>query len=182
MHETVPSTTETSLDRAAATTSQYRTALEACDLERLLATMAPDVVVHSPLSMRARFDGRDEVRELLRAVFATVGQMRFHTDVGDERTRVLFHSARVGGQDFEETTLVRLDEQARIAEVTLWIRPLPGITAMMAELGPRLARQYGRPCTAVAVSALTKPLVFMTRVGDRFADSLVKSRTAPRQT
>ena len=60
-----------------ATTARFRRAEEAHDIEGVLETLAPDVVVRSPITDRVTFQGRDEVRELLRSVFATIDDISF---------------------------------------------------------------------------------------------------------
>jgi ketosteroid isomerase-like protein len=165
--------TPSDVERAAETTRRYRTAVEAGDLDGFLATLAPDVVLHSPITLRTDFRGHDEIRDLMRAVFASIEDIRYHADVGDAATRALFYRAHVGRQHVEEATLVRLDTDALVHEITLWFRPLPGLTAVMGALGPRLARQHGRTRAAL-VGGLVAPLVAATRAGDALAVSLVK--------
>lgn len=164
----------TSLDLARATTQQYRIAGEARDLDQFMETLAPDVVLHSPITRRASFAGREQLRDLYQVIFGTVSDVRFHTDIGAEHERVLIHHERVSDQELEVVTLAQLNEQAKISKITLWVRPLPGLTALAAALGPRLARQYGRGRMAIAVTALMKPLTVMTRVGDQLADQLIR--------
>lgn len=93
--------------------------------------------------------------------------MRYESDVGDHRSRTLVHRARVAEQELEEVQLIRLDDSAMINEVSLFVRPLPAITALMAALGPELARRQGHARLASVLGGLTRPLAFMTRVGDR---------------
>src|SRR2546423_1010387 len=108
-----------------ATTARFRRAAEAHDIEDLIDTLAPDVVLHSPITDRVAFHGRDEVRELLGSVFATIEDIRYFADVGDMRTRALFYRASVNGQPLEEATRIELDDQQQIKEITLFFRPLP---------------------------------------------------------
>src|SRR6185437_1038950 len=106
---------------------------------------APDVIFHSPLSATATFHGQEQVRELFTAALGALSDLRYHTDLGDERTRVLAATARLGREEIEESVLLHFDDQGLIKEITMWIRPLPGLTAMMAALGPALARATGKP-------------------------------------
>src|SRR5215208_5689545 len=85
------------VEAAVATTARFRAAVEAGDVEAFLETLAPDVVLHSPITLRTRFEGREEIRELMGSVFATVHEIRYYEDVGDARSRALFYRARVGG-------------------------------------------------------------------------------------
>ncbi len=150
---------------AAAATAQWRTAAEAGDLERFLATLAPNAVFQSPLTTRTRFEGQEEIRVLMQAIFATIADIRYTVDVGDERVRALRYSARIGRQEVHEATLINLDDDALILEATFWFRPLPGLTALAAALGPTLARPRSRP-RALLLTLLARPLHWLTRVGD----------------
>ncbi|MFD1544032.1 nuclear transport factor 2 family protein [Nonomuraea guangzhouensis] len=154
----------------------YREAGEAKNVDAIMSTLAPDVVFHSPLSATAGFHGHEQVRELFTAAMAALSGLRYHTDVGDERTRMIAATARLGRQEIEESALLRLDERGLIKEITMWIRPLPGLTAMMAALGPALARATGKPGLPLLVGAATKPLAAMTRLGDRTLVPLLTKR------
>ena len=121
----------------------------------------------SPLTGRFRFQGRDQVAPVLETAFEVFHDIEYHTEVGDGAVRALFLRARVGGEDVEEAELLRLDDTGRIRELTLFGRPLPGVTAIMANLGPPLLRRQGRPGLARLIRVATAPLSAMTRMGDR---------------
>lgn len=161
------------LASAAETTRRYRAAIEAGDTDAFLQTLAPDVVLHSPITARTRFCGHDEIRVLMGAVFSNIEDIRYFEDVGDATTRALFYRGRVGRQEVEEATLVRLDSEALITEIRLWFRPLPGLTAVMRKLGPALAREHGRGRSMVA-AALAAPLAAAASMGDALAISIVR--------
>jgi hypothetical protein len=147
---------------------KFRAAGETHDVELAMATCAADVVVHSPLTDRATFRGRAEARRLFEVVYDQFEQLRYDEPLGAGRRWALFGSATVGGQRIQAALHLTLDESGSIAEVTLYIRPLPGLTAVMAALGPPLARRYGRSrLTAALLRAMVAPLVFFTRAGDR---------------
>ncbi|MET9337826.1 nuclear transport factor 2 family protein [Nonomuraea sp. NPDC003804] len=151
----------------------YREAGEKKDLDALMATLAPEVVFHSPLSARAGFHRRDEVRALFGVVFSVIDGLRYHTDVGDDRTRMLAATASLGATTMEEAALLRFGDDGLITEITMFVRPLPALTRLMAALGPGLARAKGRNGLAALVGAATGPLVFMTESGDRTLVPLV---------
>ncbi len=151
--------------RAAATTARWRATAEARDIDGFMATLSPRVVLHSPITTRTHFEGHEEVRALIETVFATVEDIHYTDDLGDEHVRALVYRARIGGQEVHEATIVRLDEDGLIAEVTFWVRPLPGLTALTATLGPRLASRRGR-LRALLLALLARPLFHLTRVGD----------------
>jgi len=150
------------------TVAQFHAAAEAGDVDLAMAAFADDIVVHSPLTDRAEFRGHAQVRALFEVVYRALADLRYHTEVGDDRTRALFGTGSVGRQRIDASLLLRLDDHAKIVEITLYVRPLPGLTAVMAALGPPLARRYGRSrAVAALVAAMVRPLVAATRFGDR---------------
>ena len=163
------------LAAAEATTAGCRAAGERADLAAFLQTLAPSVKLRSPISFRARFDGLEDVTALMREVFDVVSDIEYFEDVGTSRTRALFYRARVEGQAVEGAILVRLDERARVAEMTMFFRPLPGLTALTARLTPRLAAQRGRG-RSLAVAAMTRPVAALTRAGDALGVRLIQPR------
>jgi hypothetical protein len=126
------------------TIRRLRAAIEAGDVDGVVATTAPDVVVRSPITDAFVFRGQAEFRELMEDVLATVQDIRYYEEIGDARARALFYRARVGRQDVDEATLARLDDQGRITEFTIWYRPLRGLTHVTAGLAPRIAGRKGR--------------------------------------
>ena len=160
-------------EQAAATTARWRAAVEAGDVEAWAQTLAPAVVLNSPITTSTSFRGADDCRALLREVLQVIEDIKFTDDVGDGTTRALFYTATIRGIQVEEATRVRLDDEARVTEITLWFRPLPGLTALMAGLAPRLARRRGKG-KAAAAAVMTRPLAAMTKHGDKVAVKLVE--------
>jgi hypothetical protein len=154
------------LSQDCATTVRMRAAAEAHDVQGVLETTAAEVVMRSPVTDRLIFRGRDEIGEVLSAVFATLSDMHYFADVGDERTRALFYTARVGNQPIEEAMRVELNEKGEIEEFTIFYRPLPGLATFAAAMAPRVARKHGR-LRALVARLLIFPLGLFTRLGDR---------------
>ncbi|SEH01532.1 SnoaL-like domain-containing protein [Nonomuraea solani] len=154
----------------------YRLAGETHDLDALMATLADDVIFRSPLSSSAGFRGKEQVRELFSVVFGVISDLRYQTDIGDERTRALTATARLGRLEMHEAVLLEVGEDGLITEVTMWIRPLPALTAMMAALGPGMARATGRRGLPLLVGAAVRPLAAMTRFGDKVLVPLLTRR------
>lgn len=161
----MPQVDDQALQAASEATRRYCRAFEDHDIESFMATLSPDVVLHSPFTARTQFRGHEDMRTLLRAHFASIEDLKFFQDIGDASTRALFYRARVGSQELEAASLVHLDEQALITEIRLWFRTLPGMTAAMAKLGTALAREHGR-ARATATAVLATPLASVIRVSD----------------
>lgn len=155
-----------SADAAGATTSRFRHAVEAYDVEAVIDTLAPDVVLHSPITDMVAFRGQAAVRELLCSVFATIADIRYFADVGDDRTRALFYRANVNGYPLEEATRIELNDQQQISQVTLYFRPLPGLATLTAALAPRVAAKHGQ-LRSLTARLLVGPIAPLTRTGDR---------------
>jgi hypothetical protein len=149
----------------------YRAAAEAHDVPAMVACLAPDVTLSSPITDGFQFRGRPQLGALLEDVFAVVEDIRYLVDAGDDRTRMLTLQARVGRQHIDEAMVVTLDDDGLIDHMQLFIRPLPGVTALAAALGPRVARRRSR-ARAIAVRAMIAPLAFMTRHGEGMGSRL----------
>ncbi|MEO3792384.1 nuclear transport factor 2 family protein [Nonomuraea sp. B10E15] len=154
----------------------YRRAGEAHDLDALMTTLAADVTLHSPLSAGATFEGKEQVGELFSVVLSVLSGMRYHSDIGDDRTRALTATARLGSLEVHEAAIVEVDGDGLVSDITLFVRPLPALTALMGALGPGMARASGRPGLALLVGAAVRPLAAMTRLGDRTLVPLVTRR------
>ena len=145
----------------------WRTACEQGDSDAAVRCLAADDVVVSPLTALFQFTGRDQAMGLVAAALELLSDVRFHTEVGDGPTRTLFLRAGVGREQLEMAQLLRLDDAGLIRELTLFGRPLPALTALMAGLGPRLLRRGGRPGLGRVLGAATVPLAVLSRVGEQ---------------
>jgi hypothetical protein len=149
----------------------YRAAAESHDVPAMLACIAADATLVSPITDAFAFRGRGQLSALFEDVFAVMQDVRYVADVGDARTRVLTLEARVGRQRIDEAMLVTLDDAGLIVHMQVFIRPLPGLTALAAALGPRVAARRSRT-RALAVRAMIAPLAFLTRRGEGTASRL----------
>jgi SnoaL-like polyketide cyclase. len=114
------------LHSAAATVARWRSAEERGDVDAAVACLSRDVVLSSPLTEQFRFEGSDQLRDFLTSAFTAVKDVRYHTQTGEGDAYALVYRARVGSQSFEEVQLLRLDDEAKIKEITLFGRPTAG--------------------------------------------------------
>lgn len=152
-----------------------RVAMETRDFEGVAEALAPDVVLHSPVTSSFRFVGRDEVAALLGIVRELLEDLHYLEDFGEGDAHLLAFRARVNGQQLEGTDIMQLDEQGRVRELRVFIRPLPGLTALTAALAPRLAEKTGRARSAT-VAGMTRPLAAITRLADVPVSSLAMGK------
>jgi hypothetical protein len=154
-------------------TARFRTALQAGDHEAAADALAADVVIHSPITSGFRFEGRAQARALFADVVTALEGIEYTEEIGEGDRRVLLAKARVGPQEVHEAVVARLNAEGEIAELTLFIRPLPGLTAVAAALGPRVARRRGRSRGMLA-AAMLRPLAFATRAGEGIGAKLAR--------
>jgi len=136
------------------------------DVEAVIACFADDIIVRSPITQRIRFEGIEQASDLFHRVFGVISDIRFYETVGEgDRTQVIFWKGRVGGQYLEEANLLRLNDQGRICEMTVFMRPAPGLLALAVGLASALASRHGR-LRALAVWSVLGALAALFRVGE----------------
>lgn len=149
------------------TLAAWRAAAEAGDAEGARRCLAADVTVISPLTAVFRFHGPDQVTDMLASAYEVLEDLRVHTEVGDGDTRALFFHGSARGQVIEEAQLLRFDADGLVRELTLFGRPLPGVTAVMSGIGGPLLRRQGRPVMARLLGGAIAPLAALTRFGEK---------------
>jgi ketosteroid isomerase-like protein len=153
-------------------THPFRDAFVAADFDAMRDTMTPDVVLNSPI-LSTPFEGREAVLELFSVIHETLDEIRYTTDMADGDTRFMSWRTRIGKVEMEGADILRLDDEGRIKEFTVFFRPLAGITVLASALGKGLARRRSRT-RSVVVGAASAPMVLLSRASDRIAPRLVK--------
>jgi uncharacterized protein YceH (UPF0502 family) len=132
----------------------FHDAVLADDWETAIAQLADDVVFRSPAVHRP-YEGAAATSLVLRAVSQVFEGFRYG-DVFDEGDRaVLRFTAHVGDRQVEGIDLLRFDAQGRIAEFTVMIRPLSGLTALVERMQAALAAAQRVETTERAETAAT---------------------------
>lgn len=147
--------------------ARWKAAGAAGDADAAATALADDVLLVSPLTDGFAFQGREEVRELLAAVFTVLTGVVYREELRDGDRVALFASATVRGVAIEESQLIRLDAEGMISEIRFSMRPLPALTAFVRALGPVIARSRGRKGTAAVLTAAGGFLDSVARSGDR---------------
>lgn len=119
--------------------SSFRRAVEARNLDGLMATFADDAVIHSPITFQP-FEGRSAIRQLLAIILEVFEDFRYTDELeAKDGTRALVFRARVAGRDVEGLDLIRYGASGLIRDLTVMVRPRSGLEALLAQVGPRLA-------------------------------------------
>jgi len=123
--------------------ARYRAASEQDDIEGLLATLAPDAELVSPLSGRLVFRGHDDLRILLSAVYGDMKGLRWREELGDGATRVVLGDGKIGPFTLADAMVCELDGEGRIRKVRPYLRPWLALTFLALRLAPKMARHPG---------------------------------------
>jgi hypothetical protein len=115
----------------------FRLAVEQHDASLLVDVLAPDVVFRSPAVFKP-YEGRDAVLAVLAAADAVFEGFHYTDQLEDGDVAVLAFGARVGDRALEGIDLLRFDDDRRVAELAVYVRPLSGLTALAEAIGRRL--------------------------------------------
>lgn len=123
---------------------EFRSAIEARDIDRLAALFTDDVVFRSPV-VHAPYQGRDQAMALLRAVAQVFEDFRYTREIGapGSADQALVFRARVGDREVEGCDFIHLDEQGLIDELYVMVRPATGLMALADAMRQQLALADG---------------------------------------
>jgi len=118
----------------------FRRAIEARDLDAAVALMSEEVVFRSPAVFKP-YHGPEAVRRLLEAVMAVFEDFRYVREIGadDARDHALVFETRVGDKQIEGCDFIQLDDDGRIAEFTVMVRPMSGMLALAEAMKVQLS-------------------------------------------
>jgi len=117
----------------------FRRAAEAKDLDLMRETLAEDVVLHSPILFNG-FEGRDTALFVLGHVIEVFEDFRYLDEAHGDGTVVLRFAAKVDGKfEIEGIDHLTLDADGRVADLTVFLRPLKAVTAFNEQMSARLA-------------------------------------------
>jgi SnoaL-like protein len=115
----------------------FRTAVEAGNLDGMIDALADDIVFHSPITFKP-FEGREAVATLLGVVVRTFEDFRYTDELDADGRKALIFQARVGDRQVEGLDLLRFDDDGKIADFTVMVRPLSAAMALAERVGKGL--------------------------------------------
>ncbi len=116
----------------------FRAAVEAQDIAAGIALLHDDVVFRSPAVYKP-YRGAETVGHILGTVFTVFEDFRYTDELDGPDAHALIFEARVGDKQLQGMDLIRTDEQGRITELTVMVRPASGLAALAQEMGARLS-------------------------------------------
>lgn len=126
--------------KAAATLAQWHELIADQDLRGLPELLHPQAVFRSPMAFTP-YAGAPVVSMILNTVVKVFEDFTYHRELAtaDGLSAVLEFSARVGDRELKGIDLIRFDEDGKIVEFEVMIRPMSGLQALGDEMGRRLA-------------------------------------------
>lgn len=120
----------------------FREMAESKDIEGGRALFREDVVFRSPF-VHKPYEGIDATAFLLSQVVQVFENFRYiaHVETGD--VAVLQFEAEVGDRELQGVDILRFDEQGKIAEMTVMVRPMTGLQRLGEEMGRRIEAATG---------------------------------------
>ncbi|CAI8715696.1 MULTISPECIES: nuclear transport factor 2 family protein [unclassified Pseudomonas] len=124
----------------AATLAQWHAMLDKGDLRALPELLATEAVFRSPMA-HTPYPGAPVVAMILNTVFQVFEDFTYHRELAsaDGLNVVLEFSARVGAKQLKGIDMIRFNEEGKIVEFEVMVRPMSALQALGDEMGRRLA-------------------------------------------
>jgi SnoaL-like domain len=115
----------------------FRAAAESKDFSAIDDLFAEDVSFRSPVVFK-QYEGRDAVATLLGAVSQVFEDFRYtdHLETGD--SAALCFSAKIGDRELEGIDLLHFDDEGRINDMAVYVRPMSGMHALAEAMQKKL--------------------------------------------
>jgi hypothetical protein len=116
----------------------FRRAAESKDLDLMRETLHEDVVLHSPILFKG-FEGREMALIVLANVIEVFEDFRYLDEVQGDGSVVLRFAAKVDDKfEIEGIDYLTLDEDGRVVDLTVFLRPQKAVQAFNERMTARL--------------------------------------------
>ncbi|MDZ4297327.1 MAG: nuclear transport factor 2 family protein [Moraxellaceae bacterium] len=111
------------------------------DLSGLANITRSDVVFRSP-AMHKPYESAPVLALILNTVIQVFENFTYHRELAtdDGLSVVLEFSAQVAGRELKGIDMIRFDEEGKIVEFEVMVRPLSGLQALAGEMGQRIGQ------------------------------------------
>jgi SnoaL-like domain len=117
---------------------RFKAAVERKDFAAVDELFAEDVSFRSPVVFKP-YEGREALATVLGAVVEVFDDFRYLDQVESGSVAVLVFEARVGDRELNGVDILRFDEDGRIVEMMVMVRPMSGVQALAEAMQLRLA-------------------------------------------
>ncbi|MEU6816054.1 nuclear transport factor 2 family protein [Streptomyces sp. NPDC046860] len=119
----------------------FRAAVENRDEAAIEALLAEDVVFTSPVAFKP-YPGKAITAAILRGVLRVFEDFRYVREIADPggRDHAFVFTATVGGREIQGCDFLHFDEEGRIDDFTVMVRPLSAAQALSEAMGAQFER------------------------------------------
>ncbi|MFF7924551.1 nuclear transport factor 2 family protein [Streptomyces mirabilis] len=119
----------------------FRKAVEAGDLTAIEEMLADDVVFTSPVAFKP-YPGKAITAAILRGVSRVFTDFRYVREIAgaDGRDHALVFTAKVGDKELNGCDFLHFDEDGRIDDLMVMVRPLSAAQALSEAMGAQFER------------------------------------------
>lgn len=110
------------------------------DMTKLNDLLAENVRFHSPFVWKPK-EGKAAAIMILSNVAQVFADFTYHREMTDGTTWTLEFSARIGEFSLKGVDIIRFNDEGRIEDFEVMIRPANALQALGTEMGRRLATQ-----------------------------------------
>jgi hypothetical protein len=107
----------------------FKAAVESQDIDSMEAALAEDVRFRSPVVYKP-YEGREATMFVLRAVFQVFEDFEYLDSADGEASSMLIFRARVGEKELEGLDHLLYDDEGRVKEMRVMVRPMSGMYAL----------------------------------------------------
>ncbi|WP_327667892.1 nuclear transport factor 2 family protein [Streptomyces sp. NBC_00485] len=114
----------------------FRKAVESGDMDAVVGLLADDVVFTSPIAFKP-YSGKAITAAFLRGVFRVFADFTYIREIAgpDGRDHVFVFTTTVAGKKLQGCDLLHFDENGRIDDFTVMVRPLSAAQALAEAMG-----------------------------------------------
>ena len=156
-------------------THAFPAAIAANDVNGLIDTLAPDVVLYSAVT-GTPFVGREVVADTYRSVLESFEELRIVDEFETGDTHAFFWEGRMEGRFVAGADRIRLNPDGSVREITVLGRPLSGVATFLTGIGPRLAQRRRGGLVAKLLRVTALPLPPMLALLDPVTRWILRSR------
>jgi len=123
----------------------FRQAVEGKRQEDLIEVLAPDVVFYPPGFPEPARAGNEGTSRVLATALSIFDELRYTDELTGDGVQALFAEGKLAGVDFNLVDFLRFDEDGKVSELYILIRPSTVAEAMPEAIRQRMADSGGMP-------------------------------------
>ncbi len=114
----------------------FREAIDAKDMDAVESMLADDVVFRSPVAFKP-YPGKAITNAILREVVEVFEDFHYVREIHDEACHALVFEAKVDGLDVTGCDFLVVDDEGKIIDFMVMVRPLKAADALAARMAER---------------------------------------------